>query len=162
VFDRPPTIELGLSFDLRQIPKKYYRYLPILARSFDSLGLKEGSQITPYSDVLGETQSRFVGFAAGTADNAISHRADFTFRASVTSVPEFREALRWIDRSLRSSYLDPANVGRLRDIVSGLISADDSYTKQDEFSWVFMPAQAFRYQGDTLYLALESQFTKAH
>jgi Zn-dependent M16 (insulinase) family peptidase len=162
VFDRPPTIELGLSFDLRQIPKKYYRYLPILARSFDSLGLKEGNQITPYSDVLGETQSRFVGFAAGTADNAISHRADFTFRASVTSVPEFREALRLIDRSLRSSYLDPANVGRLRDIVSGLISADDSYTKQDEFSWVFTPAQAFRYQGDTLYLALESQFTKAH
>lgn len=162
LFDRPPTLEIGLSFDLHQVPRKYYKYLPILARCFDSLGLKEGNHIIPYSELLSETRSRFVDFAAGTADNGVSHRADLTFRASVTSVSEFRQALRWMERSIHSSYLDLANVGRLRDIVAERSATDDSYTKQDEFSWVFTPAQAFRYQGDPLYLALESQFTRAH
>lgn len=162
VFDRPATIELGLSFDLRQIPRKYYKYLPILARSFDSLGLKEGGNITSHSELLNQTRSRFVEFGAGTSDNPVSHRADLTFRMSATNVSEFNEGLEWLARILRSSYLDPGNAARLRDIVTQRLAADDSYTKQSELAWVFHPAQAFRYQADTLYLALESQFTKAH
>src|SRR5205807_2868334 len=155
-FDRPPTIDIGLSFDLHQIPRKYYKYLPILPSCFDSLGLKEGEHIVPYSELLTETKSRFIDFAPGVDDNAVSHRADFTFRASATSVPEFRAALQWIERMLRSSYIDLANVDRLRDIVAERISTDDSYTKQDEFSWIYNPAYSFRYQHDPLYLALES------
>jgi hypothetical protein len=162
VFDRPPTIEIGLSFDLRHIPRKYYHYLPILAQCFASVGLKEGKHILSYSNFIGETRRRFVDFAASTATSGISHRADFTLRASVTNPTEFRDALQWIGKALRFSYLDPGNVDRLRDIVADLISADDSYTKQDEFSWVYEPAQVFRYQGDSLYLALQSQFTRAH
>ncbi len=162
LFDRPPTLEIGLAFDIHHIPQKYYKYLPVLARSFDSLGLKEGEHIVPYAELLQETDSRFIEFAATTSDNGVSHRADFAFRASVTSVPELQEALRWIKRVLLSSYIDSTNLNRLRDVVTERLAADDSYTKQDEFAWVFMPAQAFRYQGDALYLALDSQFTKAY
>lgn len=162
LFERPPTLEMGLSFDLRQIPRKYYKYLPILARCFDSLGLKEGGRVIPYSDLLTETKRRFVEFGAGTADSSLSHRADLTFKVSVTSVPEFRDALDWVRKALLSSNLDLGNAQRLRDIVAERIAADDSYTRQPEHTWVFTPAQAFRYQSDGLYLALESQFTKAH
>jgi hypothetical protein len=162
LFDRPSTIEIGLSFDLRHIPRKYYHYLPVLARCFDSLGLKENGHVLSYSDFIGETRKRFVDFAATTATSGISHRADFTFRAAVTNPAEFQDALQWIMKALRFSYLDLANADRLRDIVAELISVDDLYTKQDEFSWVYEPAQVFRYQSDSLYLALQSQFTKAH
>jgi hypothetical protein len=162
IFERPPSLELGLSFDLHQVPQKYYKYLPLLARSFDSVGLKESNHITQYQTMSAETHSRFVEFGASVSANGFSKRADLNFRASATSVPELREALGWIQRSLLSSYIDPANVDRLRDIVAEQLSADSSYTKQDEFSWVYTPAQAFRYQADPLYLAVDSQFTKAH
>lgn len=161
-FERPPTIELGLSFDLHHIPRKYYKYLPILARCFDATGIKEHDHIVPYTELLNESRARFVEFAAGTVDNPVSHRADFTFRTAVTTTPEFQDALRWIQRVLLSSYVDITNLDRLRDIVADRLALDASYTKQNEFFWVYTPAQAFRYQNDPLYLALEAQFTKAH
>ncbi len=43
--DRAPTIDLGLSFDLRRIPRRYYKYLPILPKCLDSLGLKTADKI---------------------------------------------------------------------------------------------------------------------
>jgi hypothetical protein len=162
LFNSPPTIDIQLSFDLHRVPRKYYRYLPILAKSFDSLGLKEPDHITPYSDLLLETKKRFLEFAAGIQDNPVTHRADFTFRASAASSAEFLEALDWIERVLRFNYLDLGNLPRLQDLVSERLSTDDSYTKQDQFSWIWNPALAFRHQDDLLYVALESEFTQAY
>jgi hypothetical protein len=112
--------------------------------------------------LLTATQGRFVEFNADTSGNAVSHGADFTFRASATSVPELRDALHWVRRVLGSSYVDLANVDRLRDIIAQRLAADESYTRRPEQTWVHTPALAFRYQSDVLYLALESEFAKAH
>src|SRR6185437_12106890 len=62
-FDRAPTIDLGLSFDLRKIPQKYYKYLPILPRCLDSLGLKSADKITSYADLQAQTQSEMNDFS---------------------------------------------------------------------------------------------------
>jgi Zn-dependent M16 (insulinase) family peptidase len=63
LFDRAPTIDVGMSFDLRKIPQKYYKYLPILPRSFDSLGLKTRKGATSYSDLIAETQRDLSAFS---------------------------------------------------------------------------------------------------
>src|SRR5579864_1748560 len=34
-FERPPTIDIGLNFDLRSLPREYYKYLPLLPRFVD-------------------------------------------------------------------------------------------------------------------------------
>src|SRR5262249_4260633 len=37
IFERPPTLDIGLSFDLSKIPRRYYRLLPLIPRCLDSL-----------------------------------------------------------------------------------------------------------------------------
>lgn len=161
-FDRPPTMDIGLSFDLRQVPKKYYKYLSILPRSLDSLGTKQGATVIPYTELLAETRSDLYDFSVGYETNASSRRAELTIRASATSLQEFRAGLSLVRRMMQSSYLDESNASRLRDIVATKLADADAYTRKDESEWILNPAYAFRYQEDTLFLALTSQFTRVY
>jgi Zn-dependent M16 (insulinase) family peptidase len=162
IFRNPPTLDIGISFDLRELPAKYYKYLPVLPRCFDSLGLKNGGRITPYGELLQDIQRQLLNLSVGYEDNPVSKRADLTFRASSADIKEFRGALDLLQSMMRFNYLDVDNADRLRDIVSERLFADDSYTKAGESRWIDNPVSAFRNQDNRLYLALESQFTRAH
>src|SRR6266700_2656560 len=162
LFERDPTIDIGLSFDLRKIPRKFFKYLPILPRCFDSLGLKTPDRVVSYSALLRETQKELTGFSIGYDANAASGRADLAIRASVTSPEELERALALIKQMLQFSRLDLSSADRLRDLTSDRLAEDDRYGKGNDSSWFRNPAYAFRYQGNLLYLALNSQFTQAH
>jgi Zn-dependent M16 (insulinase) family peptidase len=160
IFNRPPTIDIGLSFDMRRVPQRYYRYLPILPDCLDSLGLKIGDQIVTYSELVSKIQRDVFAFSTGYETNPVSKRADFTIRASATNAREFRDALNLIHQLTESNYLDPSNADRLRDIVARRISTGNSYAKQDTST--SNAGYSLRYQNDPLYLALNSRFTGAH
>jgi Zn-dependent M16 (insulinase) family peptidase len=162
IFDRPPTIDIGLSFDLREIPERYYKYLPIFPACLDSIGLKQEGRVVPYSDLVGNIHQEVSAFSVGYDANAISKRADLTVRASATDTAELRRALKLIQQLMQFNYLDVANAGRLRDIIAQRLSSDDFYTKKGESTWIPSTAYSFRFQDDRLFLALNSQFTKAH
>ena len=161
-FDRAPTIDIGLSFDLRKIPRKYYKYLPILPRCLDSLGLKTSDQIIPYPDLLADTQKGLNDFSVAYDENAVSHRAELSIRASATSSNEFRTALTLLQRMIHFNYLEVSNADRLRDLIDKRLWRDEIYNKRAESAWFMNPSYAFRYQDDALYLALFSVFTRAH
>jgi hypothetical protein len=160
LFDQPPTIDIGLSFDLRKVPRRYYKYLPIFPRCLDSLGLKIGGQVTSYAAMSSRIQKDVFAFSASNEFNAVSHRADLTIRASATSIEKFQSALALIQDVINHSYLDPGNASRLRDIVAGRISDDNLYPKQD--ASITNAGYSFRYQGDPLYIALYSRFVGEH
>jgi Zn-dependent M16 (insulinase) family peptidase len=161
LFDRAPTIDVGMSFDLRQIPEKYYKYLPILPRSFDSVGLKTQSGATSYSDLLAETQRDLSAFSIEYSSNAASRRADLAIRASTTSPQELQTALTLISEMLQFSNVDISTVDRLRDLVNERLADDDGFRTSDS-GWLWKLSNAFRYQDDPLYTALNSHFTQAH
>lgn len=161
LFDRAPTIDVGISFDLRTIPQKYYKYLPILPRSFDSLGLKTQKGATPYSDLLAETQRVMSAFSIEYSSNAASRRADLAIRASTTSPQELQTALTLISEMLKFSNVDVSTVDRLRDLVNERLADDDGFRANDS-GWLSKLSNAFRYQDDPLYVALNSHFTQAH
>ncbi|HJX85177.1 MAG TPA: hypothetical protein VJ723_12610, partial [Candidatus Angelobacter sp.] len=160
IFNRPPTIDIGVSFDLRKVPRRYYKYLPVLPKCLDSLGLKQDAQILPYSELLTKIQKDVFAFSTGYEVNPVSKRADFTIRASATNIQEFRDALGLIQQLMDFNYLDPSNADRLRDIVSRRIATANLYVKQDASS--SNSGDSFRYQNDQLYLAVNSRFTGAH
>src|SRR5579872_2191406 len=162
VFARPPTIDLGLAFDLKQIPEKYYKYIPILPRCFDALGLKEGDHVTSYPDLLARIRTTIYDVSVSYEFDALARRADLAFRTSGTSVEEFRKALQLLRQIMGSNYLDMANADRLRDIVDQHLSFDDSFTKQGEEYWIPNPAYSFLHQDDPLFFSLNSQFTWDH
>ena len=156
-----PTIDVGISFDLRKIPQKYYKYLPILPRSFDSLGLQTQKGATPYSDLLAETERVLSAFSIEYSSNAASRRADLAIRASTTSPQELQTALTLISEMLKFSNVDISTVDRLRDLVNERLADDDGFRANDS-GWLWKLSNAFRYQDDPLYVALNSHFTQAH
>jgi Zn-dependent M16 (insulinase) family peptidase len=160
IFERPPTIDIGLSFDLRMVPQRYYKYLPLLPQCIDSLGLKKDDQIIPYAELTDKIQEHTLSFSTGYESDPTSKRMDFTIRASATNIHEFREALQLIGQVTGFNYLDLSNADRLRDIVARRISTDKLYAKQDQST--SNSGTSFRYQSDLLYVALQSQFTGAH
>ena len=159
-FNRPPTIDIGVSFDLRQVPRKYYKYLPLLPKYLDSIGLKQGGKVVSYSDQFRKIQEDVFALSTGYEFNPVSKRADLTIRASAVDVKEFRRALDLIRELMEFNYLDPSNAERLRDIVTQRISADNLYFKQDASTT--NSGFTFRYQSDRLILALNSRFTDVH
>lgn len=161
-FAHAPTIDLGLSFDLRKIPRGYYKYLPVLARCLDSLGLKEGEQITSFADLQAQIQSEMNDFSVSYDVNPVSHRAELRIQGSTLTPAEFRRALNLIEQMATRNYLDLSNVDRLRDVVEKLRWQDDAFDKGENDYWFMNPSRAFRYQNDPLYLALSSAFTRAH
>src|SRR6185312_1817152 len=161
-FDRAPTIDLGLSFDLSKIPEKYYQYLPILPRCLDSLGLKSADKITSYADLQAQTQSEMNDFSVAYDFNPVSRRGELRIQGSTTSPDEFRRALQLIHRITTVNYLDISNAGRLRDVIDKRLWEDDAFSKGEDEYWFMNPSRAFRYQDDPLYLALSSAFTRAH
>jgi len=101
IFKRPPTTDIGLSFDLSKIPKRYYGYLPLLPRCFDSLGLREGERVISYSELLAEIRRTFYSFSAGYEFDAVSKRADLTLRVYGANEKEFRSGLNMARRITR-------------------------------------------------------------
>jgi hypothetical protein len=162
LFERDPTIDIGLAFDLKKIPKRFYKYLPILPRCIDSLGLKGPERVVSYSDLLAERQKELNDFSIAYETNPVSGRADLAIRASVTSAEELKRALALIKQMTQFSRIDSSSADRLRDLVGERLAEDDRYDKGEDSRWLWNPAYAFRHQDDLLFLALDSQFTRAH
>jgi Zn-dependent M16 (insulinase) family peptidase len=162
VFDRAPTIDLGLSFDLRRIPRKFYKYLPILPLCFDSLGLKTADKIISYAELQSQAQTEITDFSVRYDVSPVSRRADLRIQASAANPAEFQQALTLIQRMTTLNYLDAANGDRLRDLVDKRRAEDDVFINGENDYWFANPAYAFQYQDDPTYVALSSSFTRAH
>jgi Zn-dependent M16 (insulinase) family peptidase len=161
-FERAPTIDLGLSFDLRKVPKRYYKYLPILPRCLDSLGLRTADNTLSYSDLQAKIHAELNDFAVRYDFNPASRRADLRIQLSAVSPTELRRGLNLIQSITTINYLDPSNADRLRDVVQRRQWEDDAYDSGENDYWFMNPSNAFRYQDDPLYLALTSVLTQAH
>jgi Zn-dependent M16 (insulinase) family peptidase len=162
IFERPPTIDIGLSFDLSRIPKKYYRLLPLIPRCLDSLGLRQGDQVVSYSDLRGQIEETTYEFSIKYPLDIRSKTSKLEIRASASDATSFRRTLDLIRQMMRDNYLEESNADRLRDIVAQNISSDDLFVKQPETSWIYNPVLALRRRDDPAFMAVSSHFTRAH
>src|SRR5262249_18837379 len=118
VFERPPTLDLGLSFDLSRIPDKYHKLLPLIPRCLDSLGLRNGQKAVSYTELRGQIQETTYEFSIKYPVDTRSQISTLEIRASAYDVASFRRTLDLIRQMLRDNYLDDANGDRLRDVVA--------------------------------------------
>jgi Zn-dependent M16 (insulinase) family peptidase len=159
-FAEPPTLDIGFSFDLRKVPRRYYKYLPLFVHCVDSLGINKAGQVTSYSDLRNQIQTLTYAFSTGYETSPVSRRADFTIRASAANLQDSRATLDLIQRVLKYNDLNLSNVDRLRDLVASDVAADDWYVQQDAATW--NAGYSFHYQNDPLFFALWSRPTRAH
>jgi hypothetical protein len=161
-FERPPTIDLGLSFDLHQLPPKYYKYLPLLPRALEALGIRNRDRVTGYSELQNELQTKFNSFVIDYGSNPISDREELRIRASAFASVEMNDALNFISKLITHNDLNAANLGRLRDIIAKQDADAANFGRGDDDFWFMNPSHAFRYQDDSLYMAVSSQLTQNH
>lgn len=161
VFDRPPTLDIGFAFDLRRIPRKYYKYLPILPRSFDSLGLRINRQLVPYPELFSNIHQKTLSFTVAYEENAFSGRVDLVFRASVANAQEFTSALDLINNILHFSNCEIDSADRLRDLAGQRLAADERFG-QDEFNVLQNAAYSFQTQQNPLFQAATGSFLRTH
>lgn len=162
MFERAPTIDVGLAFDLRKIPQSYYKYLPILPSCLDSLGLKTPRGVVTFDHLQAQIQAEAVDFSTSYDSNALSHRAELVIQVSTTTPAELKRTLALVEGMINFGNLDVSNSDRLRDIVAKRLWQEDTFNKGEDDYWFMNPAAAFRYQDDPLNLALSSVLTRAH
>ncbi|HEY6250427.1 MAG TPA: hypothetical protein VI685_10740 [Candidatus Angelobacter sp.] len=160
IFTRPPTLDVGLSFDLRQIPRKYYKYLPLLPRCLDSLGLKTGDSTDSYQRLLTQIGKDVYGLSISYDANPASKRADLVIRVSAADLQELRTALALVRSMILYNALDESRVDRLRDLIASRLVSDDAFLRQPV--WMFNSSLALRNETNPLFLALNSDLTRAH
>ena len=162
IFEKPPTLDIGLSFDLSRIPAKYHRLLPLIPRCLDSLGLRQGQQVTSYPELRGRIEEETYAFSIKYPLDIRSRFSTLEIRASASDTASFRRTLVLISEMMRDNYIDDANSDRLRDVVAQNISSDDLYVRQAETDWIQNPVLALRRSDDHVFLAVNSHFTLAH
>lgn len=160
LFRDPPTIDVDISFDLNGIPAKFYKYLPLLPNTLDSLGLKSGDLTLSYSDLLEKIQAQVYALSTGYEISALSHRKNLAIKISAVSEEECERGLALARDLITSNYLDNSNISRLRDLVNKRIAKEDAYIKQDIYG--MNAAYSFRYRTDALFFALNSHTAMAH
>lgn len=162
LFERPPTIDIGLSFDLGHIPRRYYKLLSLVPASLESLGLNKSGNIVRYSELRSRIRAAAYEFSVKYPSEPRSKIAHLEIRASASDIVSFRKTLVLIQEMMQDTFLDIGNVDRLRDIVTQNIVSDDLFLKQPETNWLEGLVHPLRRQDDPLFWAVHSHFTKSH
>lgn len=161
-FKRPPTIDIGLSFDLSQVPRRYYKLLTLMPGCLDSLGLNLSGQVVPYPELRSQIREAAYDFSVKYPVDLRSKKVHLEIRASASDEASFRKTLSLIREMMEETYLDLRNADRLRDIVAENIVSDDRFTQEAETGWLQDPVDALLRERDPLFRAANSHFTKAH
>ena len=161
-FEGSSRTDIGLAFDLRIVPRRLYKYLPLLPELVRSIGLKEGTTVTSYAELDEQIQRDIYNLDAHLSVSPEGHRYQLRVTGSGADRKEFLQALSYIKRITHSNNLNIENISRIKDLVDQFIREEDAFTKHYEEDWVSDLAKAFRYQSDHLYLSTSAKPTRAH
>ena len=154
--------EIGLAFDLHDVPRHLYRYLPLLPALLRSTGIQEGEGMTPYSPFEEHIQRHLYRLETRYSAAPEAKRYELMITASGVGLKEFSAALDSVKSVTHANALGPDNLSRLVDLLQQHLSLERTLTQRPEEEWIETLAQAFRYQDDHLYLSLMAPPTRAH
>lgn len=155
VFDNMTFVETSLCFDAGA-SKDELPWLAILPSFLTQAGVVIDGQPVPY-DVVAERRAREIhSLTAEWSMRPSRGRRELRVTASGADAEEAARAIDWIERSIRSAWVAPENLARLRDVVSQEIQSTRTRLGGAEERWVRDPAGALRWQHDPVYLATSS------
>lgn len=161
-FTTMESATLGIAFDLRVVPESLLIYTPLLPAVLTSIGVIENNKPVTYKEMEERLRSEVLRYHAGFDHGYQTGRIDLLLSASGSNVDELHNLIRWMNSSLFSPYLRTENLARLTDLIDQRLVSLRESTKRAEEAWVGIPASAYRYQTDPLFLSTSMFFTKAH
>lgn len=161
-FDKPPTKDFHLIFDLHWIPEDKIKYIPILASFITNVGIKVDQNIQSYSDVEKEINDICVNLQMRYRSNIENDIEELVIDSSTLDIVEFNKVLNLISRFIYHNYLEQSNLKRLKDIVKQLIINDKNILKNNSALLVSEMDSLLRYGDSPLAMVVNSSLTKAH
>jgi Zn-dependent M16 (insulinase) family peptidase len=154
--------EIGLAFDLRGLPPRLYRYLPLLPGLLRSLGWREDGVVTTPQMAAAHMQRHLYRLEANYRLDPAAGRYELVLKASGVGLEEFTAALAYLRRMTHDNDVSAQNLPRLNDLLQQQLHSERTFAQRPEEEWLETLAQAFRHQDDHLYLSLSAPPTRAH
>jgi Zn-dependent M16 (insulinase) family peptidase len=154
--------EIGLAFDLRAVPSRLYRYLPLLPGLLRSIGLREDGKATAYQASQDHVRQHLHRLETNYRVNPEVDRYELVIKASGVGLEEFQAALEYVRRITHDNDLSAHNLRRINDLLQYHLAIEKGQTQRPEEEWVESLAKAFRFQDNHLFLSLSAYPTRAH
>jgi Zn-dependent M16 (insulinase) family peptidase len=154
--------EIGLAFDLRAVPPRLYRYLPLLPGLLRSIGLREDRGVTTHQASAAHVQQHLHRLETNYRMNPEVNRYELVIKASGVGLEEFQAALEYVRRITHDNDLSAHNLRRINDLLQYHLSIEKTQTQRPEEEWIETLAKAFRFQDNHLFLSLSTYPTRAH
>jgi Zn-dependent M16 (insulinase) family peptidase len=161
-FDNMTGATSGIALRLDTLSEDDLVYLSSLPDLLDGVGvIKDGKPIT-YEEMSEMLRKEILSLNADFATNPYAGRYELTVRGAGNDPIESERAVGWMKLVLQNPNWRKENLPRIRDVVDQQLSGLRSRMQGSEESWVNNPAEAYRFQGQPLYLATSSFLTQAH
>jgi Zn-dependent M16 (insulinase) family peptidase len=161
-FTTMKSATLGIALDMRAVPESLLVYTPLLPVVLTSVGVIEDDKPISYKEMEERLRNEVLRYNAGYDHGFQTGRIELVLSGGGSNVDELLNLTKWMKRSLFSPYLSTENSARLTDLIDQRLVSLRETTKRAEETWVRMPASAYRYQTDPLFLSTSTFFTKAH
>ncbi|MDK9699054.1 MAG: insulinase family protein [bacterium] len=161
-FENMTSATIGVAFNLKAIPESLLVYVPFLPSLITDIGVYENGKPVTHKEMNTRLRSEVLNYYADFDHGVVTGRSEFIVRAAGANHNEMINGLQWMTNSLYSPYLALENLSRIQDVIDQILSYYRSTMKGGEEGWVDMPADAYRFQTDPVYLATDCFLTKTH
>ena len=160
--DGASSAEIGLAFDLRAVPPRLYRYLPLLPGLIRSIGLREDGKATTRQASEDHVPQHLQRLETNYRMHPEVNRYELVIKASGVGLEEFQAALEYVRRIAHDNDLSAHNLPRINDLLQYHLAVEKAQTQRPEEEWIETLAKAFRFQHNHLLLSLSAYPTRLH
>ncbi len=161
-FDSMTSAMLGIALRLDAIPREQLRYLSLLPVLLTRVGVIENGQPVSFEEMSERMRKEILSLDSFFSTNTRTGRAELVVRGSGIGAEEGRRAIDWMTLALYHPDWRPENLPRIRDVVDQSLSNLRNTMQGSEESWVNNPADAYRLQQNSAYVAANSFLTRLH
>jgi Zn-dependent M16 (insulinase) family peptidase len=154
--------EIGLAFDLRAVPPRLYRYLPLLPGLLRSIGLRDDGNATTHQAFEDRVQRHLHRLETNYRLNPEVNRYELVIKASGVGFEELQATLEYIRRVTHDNDLSAHNLLRINDLLQYHLTFEKAQTQRPEEEWIETLVKAFRFQDNHLFLSLSAYPTRLH
>lgn len=161
-FDNMTGATTGLALRLDAIPEDDLVYLSSMPELLTGTGVIKDGKAVSYEEMSELLRKEILSLNIDFTVSPVTNRYEITARGAGNDPAESERAVTWMNLVLKNPNWRKENLPRIRDVIDQQLSGLRRRMQGSEESWVNNPSDAYRYQGNPLYLASSSFLTQAH
>lgn len=161
-FENMSSSRVGLALRLDVVPESLLVYVPYLPSVLTDIGVVRDGEVIEYNEMQERLRQEVLDLGARFDFGFERGRIEIVLFGDGGNLEELNNVLGWLDAALYSPYLSADNLPRMVDLIDQSLLEYRNRTKAPEERWVSIPANAYRFQKDPLFLSTNCFFTQVH